>query len=314
MLKNISLSQLTSHLLMIRPVAFGFNTETALNNHFQQNCGNMDPAQTQRSAISEFDALATKLEYAGVDITIVNDTVSPSTPDSIFPNNWVSFHKGGTVVLYPMFAKNRRAERRIDILETLQNKGTVINRIIDLTDPESDNRYLEGTGSMVLDRDKRMAYACISERTDQKILENWAKAMGYTIVSFHADQLVKGKAKPIYHTNVMLSIGEDVSVICSDSISNSEEREKVLLSLKRNGKDVIEITQEQTSHFVGNMLQVKTRVGDRLMVMSTRAFNNLTSHQVKRIENTSRIIHSPLDTIETLGGGSARCMLAEIFC
>jgi hypothetical protein len=291
---------------MIRPVNFGFNAETAVNNAFQ--VAGKDAAAQER-AEKEFDALVQVLQQNGVDVTVVNDTPEPHTPDSIFPNNWVSFHQDGTIILYPMFAANRRQERKPGVLQQLGKKFS-INKTVDLTGYEPQQKFLEGTGSMVLDRGKKIAYACISPRTDKTILEDFAKQMGYKPVAFTS---VDQNGKSIYHTNVMMCVADKYVVICLDSIPNTAERKMVEEVIKGSGKEIITITPGQMNHFAGNMLQVENKSGDKLLVMSSQAFIALSGEQVKKLESFNKIIHAPLDTIETNGGGSARCMMAEVF-
>jgi len=299
------MSQTTHHLLMIRPVDFKFNEQTAANNKFQVASTESD---TQTQALNEFDGFVEMLRKNGVDVTVVDDTLKPETPDSIFPNNWVSFHDDGSIYLYPMFSENRRLERRKDILEGLKDKFEV-NHISDLSFYEMQYAFLEGTGSMVLDRVNKIAYACLSVRTDQEVLDNFCMLTGYTTVSFQA---VDSTNFPIYHTNVMMCIGDRFAVICLDSIRNEEERLAVLLRLTNSGKTIIEITLDQMNHFAGNMLQVSNSDGENLLVMSEQAFLSLSDEQVTTLEQFSRIIYAPIYTIERNGGGSARCMLAEI--
>jgi len=299
------MSQTTHHLLMIRPVDFKFNEQTAANNKFQVASTESD---TQTQALNEFDGFVEMLRKNGVGVTVVDDTLQPETPDSIFPNNWVSFHDDGSIYLYPMFSENRRLERRKDILEGLKDKFEV-NHISDLSFYEMQYAFLEGTGSMVLDRVNKIAYACLSVRTDQEVLDNFCMLTGYTPVSFQA---VDSTNFPIYHTNVMMCIGDRFAVICLDSIRNEEERLAVLLRLTNSGKTIIEITLDQMNHFAGNMLQVSNRDGESLLVMSEQAFLSLNDEQVTTLEQFSRIIYAPIYTIEKNGGGSARCMLAEI--
>jgi len=298
--------QTTSHILMIRPVNFGFNAETAVNNAFQ--VAGQDAA-AQENAEKEFDAFVELLRQNGVDVTVVNDTPEPYTPDSIFPNNWVSFHQDGTIILYPMFATNRRQERKPGVLQQLEKKFIITNKV-DLTVYEQQNKFLEGTGSMVLDRGNKIAYACISPRTDKAILDEFARRMGYRAIAFHSlDQ--QGRA--IYHTNVMMCVADRYVVICLDSIPDAAERKLVEKTIADSGKEIITITLEQLNRFAGNMLQVENNKGDKLLVMSSQAYHALDTEQVKKLEAYNKIIHSPLDTIETNGGGSARCMMAEVF-
>jgi hypothetical protein len=291
---------------MIRPVNFGFNAETAVNNAFQ--VAGQDAA-AQEKAAREFDAFVQLLQQNGVDVTVVNDTPDPYTPDSIFPNNWVSFHNDGTIILYPMFAANRRQERKPGVLQQLDKKFSV-NKTVDLSGYESQDKFLEGTGSMVLDRDKKIAYACISPRTDKSILEDFAKQMGYQPVAFTS---VDQNGRAIYHTNVMMCVADRYVVICLDSIADKKERAMVEKVIGESGKTIITITLDQMNHFAGNMLQVENDKGDKLLVMSSQAFIALSGEQVKKLESFNKIVHAPLDTIETNGGGSARCMMAEVF-
>ncbi|MEQ1797728.1 MAG: arginine deiminase-related protein, partial [Lacibacter sp.] len=298
--------QTTSHLLMIKPVAFDFNTETAVNNAFQQQGSN---DQAQEKAEAEFDGFVQKLSDAGIDVTVVQDTPIPHTPDSIFPNNWISFHHDGSIVLYPMFAENRRAERKQNVFDTIQKKFS-IKHTIDFTEREHQHRFLEGTGSMVLDRDNRIAYACISPRTEKTLFEEWCVQLGYKPCSFHS---VDESGGEIYHTNVMMCVADQYVVICLDSIPNTAERNLVTYTIEKSGKEIIDISYSQMNHFAGNMLQVKNKKGEKIVVMSSQAYKSLTKEQVTEIESYNRIIHSDLTTIETNGGGSARCMMAEIF-
>jgi hypothetical protein len=305
--------QNTSHLLMIRPIAFELNEQTALDNHYQQEVKGLSDAKAQAQALQEFDDFVSKLRDAGVNVIVVNDTPVSRTPDSIFPNNWISMHVNGAVVLYPMFAPNRRKERRLDVLDILKDNGFRIDKAIDISASEDEGRILEGTGSLVLDHQNNIAYACLSLRTNEEELANWAKLTDYEVVSFHAFQDVDGMLWPIYHTNVMMSIGEELAIVCAESIKADDERNAVLSSLKKSGKEILLISEEQKTSFAGNMLQVVNTDGQKIMVMSTQAFESLNEDQIAVIEKTNTILHSSLETIETLGGGSARCMMAEIF-
>jgi len=297
--------QTTSHILMIRPVHFGFNAETAVNNAFQV-AGKDDHAQ--ENALAEFDAFVELLRKNDIDVTVVNDTGEPYTPDSIFPNNWISFHNNGTVCFYPMYAPNRRQERKPGILEIIGEKFKVSKKI-DFSYYEKKNLFLEGTGSMVLDRENKIAYACLSPRTDKKVLQVFCEQMGYRALAFHAKD-AEGRA--IYHTNVMMCVADKYVVICLDSIARKKEREEVIEMIKKTGKEIIDIDQEQMNHFAGNMLQVHNKSGRNLLVMSTQAYETLTTKQVKKLSSFDKIIHSDLRAIETNGGGSARCMMAEV--
>lgn len=298
--------QNTSTVLMIRPVHFAYNTETAVNNKFQV-AGNEEAAQAK--ALEEFDAFVEKLRSNDIDVTVVNDTPEPHTPDSIFPNNWISFHENGTIVLYPMYAANRRSERKQHVLNAISNKFNIVNRI-DLTHYENSNIFLEGTGSMVLDRDNKIAYACVSERTNIKVLEDWCKQFSYTYCSFKATDV---SGDEIYHTNVMMCVADKYVVICLDSISNINEREAVIDTITKTSKEIITIFVDQMNRFAGNMLQLQNRKGDKILIMSQQAYDALSYQQISRLEKYNRIVSAGLDSIEMNGGGSARCMIAEVF-
>lgn len=290
---------------MIRPVSFSFNAQTAVNNAFQTN-SNADDAQQR--ALHEFDQFVSLLHRNGVDVIVVDDTPEPYTPDSIFPNNWVSFHQDGTLLLYPMYAENRRAERKSHVLEKISGQFR-IEKKIDLSNYEKEGLFLEGTGSMVLDRDNRIAYACLSPRTNEKVLNDFCRQMNYSPVLFDA---VDESGKPIYHTNVMMCVADRYVVICLDSIRMKEQRTTTEKAILDSGKQLIPISYSQMNHFAGNMLQVENKEGEKLLIMSTQAFESLTSNQVQLLAGFNRIIHSGLTTIETNGGGSARCMMAEV--
>ena len=298
--------QHTSHLLMIKPVRFDFNAETAVNNSFQQQ--SKDEAIAEK-ATKEFDNFVNVLTNAGIDVTVVSDTAEPHTPDSVFPNNWISFHEDGTVFLYPMFAVNRRLERKPHVLQMIQEKFNISNTI-DLSDYEGKGIYLEGTGSMVLDRENKIAYASLSPRTDQDILNDWCRKAGYKPVPFIS---VDSKGDPIYHTNVMMCVADAYAVICLDSIADTEERELVIAALTETKKEIIEINFEQMNQFAGNMLQVHNSARQTYLVMSSQAYNSLSENQIRQIQQFNPILHSDITTIETNGGGSARCMMAEVF-
>jgi hypothetical protein len=301
----ISMKQHTNQLMMIRPVNFGFNAETAVNNSFQKNTG----GDVQQKALKEFDDFVNLLRLNRVDVLVVEDTAEPFTPDSIFPNNWISFHEDGRVFLYPMFAPNRRNERKATVLETIKNTFT-ISDIVDLGRYEADNVFLEGTGSMVLDRENKIAYACLSARTDEKLLGEFCRLTGYSPVTFRA---MDNGGAAIYHTNVLMCVAKTFAVVCLACINNEEERKRLVTALQDTNKEIIEISMEQMNHFAGNMLQVCDVNGYSLLVMSTQAYQSLTVSHVLQLEKHNRIIHSALNTIETAGGGSARCMLAEVF-
>ena len=297
--------QNSDHLLMIQPVNFGFNAETAVNNTFQVNT----KENVQEKALKEFNDFVNLLRENKVDVTVIPDTADPFTPDSIFPNNWISFHADGNVFLYPMFAENRRKEKKQHVLEILKDKF-FISQVNDLSKYENENLFLEGTGSMVLDRDSRIAYACISSRTDKNLLNEFCDLIHYSVVNFFSKDM---NGVDIYHTNVMMCIADKFAVICLASIHEESERESVIKSLTLTNKEIIDISLQQLNSFAGNMLQVNNTTNELLLVMSTQAYRSLTADQINRLEKYNRIIHSPLDTIETAGGGSARCMMAEIF-
>jgi hypothetical protein len=306
------MKQITNAILMVRPVRFRMNEQTAVNNFFQEDL-DLKNQTINAMAQQEFDSFVQALRNKGVQVVVVNDTFEQDTPDSIFPNNWNSFHEDGTVALYPMFAENRRRERREDILETLEQEGFEITSVMDYTAAEADGLFLEGTGSIVMDRENRIAYCSLSDRADEGLFIEFCEDFEYTPVIFTSYQSVDGERKPIYHTNVMMCLGEQLAVICLDAIDDKKERKNVSEHLLRSGKEIVLITEEQLHHFAGNMLQVEGRGGQRLMVMSSSAFKSLTSGQVKTIEKFGQIVHSSLETIEICGGGSARCMMAEIF-
>ncbi len=297
---------------MVRPVRFRMNEETAVNNYFQEDLDLKNQTINLRAQV-EFDDFVAALRAKGVEIIVVDDIFERDTPDSIFPNNWISFHENGMVGLYPMFAENRRRERREDILDILEEKGFQIEGVIDYTSAEKEELFLEGTGSIVMDRDHQKAYCALSPRADESLFIEFCEDMECTPVIFTAYQSVDGNRMPIYHTNVMMCIAESFAVICLDSIDDKKERKNVLDHLKNDGKEIIAITEIQEQHFAGNMLQVIGADKKRYLVMSSAAFKSLSSEQRKAINKHCEIIHSPLDTIETCGGGSARCMMAEIF-
>lgn len=307
------MKQTTNSILMIRPVAFRMNEQTAVNNYYQKVLDNLLSATVNAKAQQEFDTFVEKLRAIGVDVTIVDDTSHPDSPDSIFPNNWISFHENGDVALYPMFAENRRQERREDILDTLEESGFVINNIMDYTSAEDDGFFLEGTGSLVLDRENSKAYCALSPRSDEELFIEFCEDFEFTPIIFEAFQTVHGKRKLIYHTNVMMCIGETFAVICADSIDDKKERKEVLNNLKSEGKEIILITEDQVNNFAGNMLEVRGANDKRYIIMSTSAYQSLTPSQITQLEKHGEILSSSLDTIEACGGGSARCMMAEIF-
>ena len=314
--------QTTDKVLMIRPVRFSYNSQTAVNNAFQES--GIPEELSQRQALKEFDAYVEMLRNEGIEVMVVEDTATPHTPDSIFPNNWLSLHSADeladvgsrVVVLYPMFAENRRAERRQDIIEALTGAvapSCASAALLDLTSYEKRNLFLEGTGSLILDRNEHLAYACQSPRTCEEVLEEWSSKMGYDYFLFHAEDM---NGNPIYHTNVMMSVGEQLAVVCLDAITDIEERMSLIELLEESDKEIVEISLEQMNEFAGNMLQLHTvKEGELkyIMVMSARAKDSLDQDQIEAIEKYCKIVAPDLEFIERNGGGSARCMLAEIF-
>ena len=303
----------TNTILMVRPLHFRMNEQTAVNNYYQQAMKGVLPETVNKKAQQEFDAFVEKLRAIGVQVIVVSDTEEADTPDSVFPNNWISFHENGTVGLYPMFAENRRLERREDILDVLEEHGFLINDVVDFTSAEDEGVFLEGTGSLLLDRINGKAYCALSARADEDLFIEFCEDFDYFPVLFTAYQTVDNERKPIYHTNVMMCLAETFSVICLESIDDKKERKQVLQHLKESGKEIISITESQVEHFAGNMLQVQGKDGELFMVMSSSAYQSLTTTQIKTITKHCKIVHSSLDTIEACGGGSARCMMAEIF-
>ncbi|WP_034043373.1 citrulline utilization hydrolase CtlX [Wocania ichthyoenteri] len=307
------MQQTTNSILMIRPINFRMNEQTAVNNYYQEPIDGVLPETINAKAQKEFDAYVDKLRGIGVHVVVVNDTKEFDTPDSIFPNNWISFHENGNVGLYPMFAENRRLERREDVLFQLEEEGFVINQIVDYTSAEDEDVFLEGTGSVILDRVNRKAYCALSPRADEDLFIEFCEDFEYTPVIFTANQTVAGERMAIYHTNVMMCLGETFAVICLDSIDDKKERKNVINHLKENGKDIIDITEAQVNSFAGNMLQVKGTNNELFLIMSQAAYDSLTVSQIERLKKHTKIVSSSLDTIETCGGGSARCMMAEVF-
>lgn len=297
---------------MIRPVAFRMNEQTVVNNYFQHDL-EIRNAEINAKAQKEFDTFVDKLREKGVHVIVENDDLLMDTPDSIFPNNWVSFHRNGIVALYPMFAENRRRERREEIMDRLEEEGFYIEGYMDYSTAEDQGYFLEGTGSILMDRENGKAYCALSPRADEDLFIEFCEDFECDPVVFTAYQTVEGKRLPIYHTNVMMCLGEDFCVICLDCIDDPKEKKEVIRHLKETKKEIITITEEQVSLFAGNMLEVKGENDKRLIVMSTSAFNSLKEDQIKALENRGEIVHSDLETIETCGGGSARCMMAEVF-
>jgi len=307
------MSQITNTVLMIRPVQFRMNEQTSVNNYYQKDLENALPEVVNKMAVKEFDAMVKKLKKAGIKVIVVNDTKEFDTPDSIFPNNWISFHANGTIGLYPMFAENRRLERKESVLEAVEAEGFIVKNVVDYTAAETDSLFLEGTGSILLDRVNNKAYCAISDRADEELFIEFCEDFEYTPVVFSAYQTVNDKRKKIYHTNVMMSIGDKFAVLCPASIDDKKERKSLIKHLQDDGKKVIEISEDQVNSFVGNMLQLKGSDDTSYLAMSESALNSLRPAQVQLIESYATIISSPLDTIESCGGGSARCMMAEVF-
>ena len=295
-------------VLLVRPASFGFNPQTAASNAFQQAPAPGE-AETQGLALSEFDALATALQRAGVEVVIAADTLRPPKPDAIFPNNWVSFHGDGTVTLYPMLAPNRRAERREDILEQVVREGQFrVTRTVDLTHREAEGKFLEGTGSLVLDRAHRVAYASLSPRTDLDVLGEFAQLLDYELVTFEAQGAA---AQPVYHTNVVMAIGSGFAVICGAAIAQPLHREAVFNRLRTAGHDIVDITQRQMFEFAANLLELAP-AGGRVIALSTTAWRSLAAAQRRVLESHAQVIPAAIPTIERIGGGGVRCMLAEL--
>jgi len=307
------MNQTTNTILMVRPISFRANEQTAVNNYYQKVMDDVDQSTLQLQAQEEFDAFVEQLRSFGVNVIVFEAKDGLDTPDSHFPNNWISFHENGTVGLYPMFAENRRMERREAVLDLLESKGYTIDNIVDYTSAEEENLFLEGTGSLLLDRVNRKAYCALSARADEELLIEFCEDFEYTPIVFTAYQTVEGKRLPIYHTNVMMCLGETFAVICLESIDDKSEGKNVIQHLKEDKKEIIDITESQMQQFAGNMLQVKGKNDKRYLVMSKAAHESLTKSQISKIESHCEIISSDLKIIEACGGGSARCMMAEVF-
>lgn len=305
------MQQITDTLLMIRPVAFRMNEQTAVNNYFQEDLAEKN-ANINTLAQAEFDDFVAKLREVGVNVIVEHDDILADTPDSIFPNNWVSFHADGTVALYPMFAENRRKERRMEVFRRLESEGFIIEQFMDYSEAEQEDVFLEGTGSLILDRLNKKAYCALSPRADESLFIEFCEDFEYDPVVFTAYQTVEDKRLPIYHTNVMMCVADEFCVICLDSIDDKKERKNVVNHLKQTGKEIINITEQQLQHFAGNMLQVQGSE-HKYLVMSAAAERSLNQEQRDQIEKYCPILSSELHTIETCGGGSARCMMAEVF-
>ena len=298
---------------MVRPTSFRANEQTAVNNHYQKEMNDVAQATLQLNAQEEFDAFVEKLRSIGVHVVVFDAKDGLDTPDSHFPNNWISFHENGNVGLYPMFAENRRSERRESVLDQLESEGFNIKNIIDYTSAEDDNLFLEGTGSLLLDRVNRKAYCTLSERANEELFIEFCEDFEFTPIVFTANQTVDGNRTPIYHTNVMMCLGETFAVICLASIDDKKERKNVIKHLKEDGKEIIDINEKQVNNFAGNMLQVKGKDDKRYLIMSQAAYDTLSPAQIKTLEKHTKIVSSSLNIIEACGGGSARCMMAEVF-
>lgn len=306
------MKQSTSSVFLVRPHSFRKNEETASNNHYQRDLADVSPEEIIERAQGEFDGLVEQLDAAGVDVVVFDEAEPHTTPDALFPNNWISTHADGSVALYPMFAPNRRAERRDDVPLVLEHQfGYDVRQIIDFTEFESHGKFLEGTGSIVLDRINRKAYAALSDRTDARALEHFCDQLDFKPVAFEAFQTADSERLTIYHTNVMMSIGSGYAVVCLDCIDSEEERQQVQASIEQDGLELIPITEEQVNQFAGNMLELQGADGP-VLVMSECAFQSLRPDQISVLQQHTTLLHSPLPTIETCGGGSARCMIAEI--
>ena len=305
-------TQNANTILMIEPIAFGYNKETALNNHFQQK-DKTNASSIQALAYQEFVEMTRLLRAKGIHVISIKDTAEPRTPDSIFPNNWVSFHKGERIALYPMFAKSRRLERRTDILYTINKMGFNFSEIANYVGYEQENHFLEGTGSMILDRENMLAYAAISQRTDKTVFQRFCTDFNYQPVIFSAFQTVRKQRFPIYHTNVLMSVADKYALVCLDTIADTTERQMIESTLRHTGKEIVEISMEQMLHFCGNMLQVQNQENTPFLVMSKSAHDSLDESQIETLKSYNELIVIPVPTIEKYGGGSVRCMMGEIF-
>jgi hypothetical protein len=304
-----SILQTTSNILMVRPANFGFNEETADSNAFQSKDQHLAANEIKQKAIEEFDAFVGKLRAKGVNVIVVQDTSEPLKPDAVFPNNWITFHQNGTIITYPMLSKSRRLERRDDIIDMLMD-DFYISRKVELESYEDDGLMLEGTGSLILDRQHRLAYACLSPRTSLDLLKRFCEIADFEPVAFHA---VDGDNQEIYHTNVMMALGETFVVICLETVTDAQELAVLREKFSATNKEIIEISLDQMMHFAGNMLQVRNEAGDTFLVMSSQAYSSLNETQIAQVEKHTQILHAPIPVIEKHGGGSVRCMMAEVF-
>jgi hypothetical protein len=305
--------QATNTILMVSPTHFRMNEQTVINNYYQKEIAGIPKKELQQIAQQEFDVFVKKLKAVGVNVIVFIATDGLNTPDAHFPNNWISFHENGFVGLYPMFAKNRRLERREEVLFQLEKEGFHIEHIMDYRNAEDEGLFLEGTGSLLLDRVNKKAYCAISQRTDEELIIEFCEDFEYIPIIFSANQTIDGERLAIYHTNVMMCIGENFAVICLESIDDKKERKNVVKHLKEDGKEIITITENQVSSFAGNMLQVHGKNNLPYIIMSQAAYDSLTLSQIKTFEKHCEIVSISLNTIETCGGGSARCMMAEVF-
>lgn len=306
---SLSILQTTSNILMVRPANFGFNEETAASNAFQSKDQHLQANEIKQKAIEEFDAFVNKLRAKGVNVIVVQDTPEPLKPDAVFPNNWITFHQNGIIITYPMLSKSRRIERRDDIIDMLMD-DFYISKKVELESYEEDGLMLEGTGSLILDRQNRLAYACLSPRTSLDLLKRFCEIADFEPVAFHA---VDGDNQEIYHTNVMMALGETFVVICLETVTDVQELAVLREKFSTTNKEIIEISLDQMMHFAGNMLQVRNEAGDTFLVMSSQAYGSLNKSQINQIEKHTQILHAPIPVIEKHGGGSVRCMMAEVF-
>lgn len=306
------MKQYSSHLLMVRPSSFRMNEQTAVNNYFQSDSELGAEAIVQEARL-KFDAMVTALRSAGVEVVVFDEPEGSDTPDALFPNNWISMHADKRVALYPMYAENRREERREEVLDLLEKEGFQIEEIVDYTSAEEEGFFLEGTGSMILDHINRIAYCALSERADEELFIEFCEDFEYTPCTFNAYQSVKDKRLQIYHTNVMMCVADRYAVVCLECIDDTSERKQLNKQLKDSGKTIVAITEDQMHQFAGNMLQVGDQDGNPILVMSDTAYNSLRPDQLRILESFNPIIHPELNLIEQCGGGSARCMMAEIF-
>ena len=302
----------THHVLMVRPASFRANEQTAANNYYQKHTA-LTAAQSLLQAQSEFDTLASCLRMNNIKVTVVQDTLTPDTPDALFPNNWFALLGNGQLVLFPMFAENRRAERSNSIFEALSKDGYEVTDTVDYSVYEQKQQFLEGTGSMVLDHQNRIAYCALSARADAHLFHLFCEAFNFKPVVFHAYQTVGTARLLIYHTNVMMVVAPAFALVCLDAVDDPMERASLQDSLTFSGKVVIPLTEKQLTQFAGNMLALTATDGTALLVMSTRAYDALTTKQLLQLQQYVKLVHSPVPTIEDLGGGSVRCMLAEVY-